>query len=90
MVGRMWRQEVDAVRHYGSLFLLTNHPFLTGRPSRARALDDLIAYIKSAGDVPIMTALELATHLEGRELPVRTHEPPDVEPDVFPHSGRGG
>lgn len=40
----MWKLEMDAMREFGSLFNLCNHPFLSGRPSRAVALRSLIEY----------------------------------------------
>lgn len=40
----MWKLEIDAMREFGSLFNLCNHPFLSGRPSRAVALRSLIEY----------------------------------------------
>ena len=47
----MWRLEFDAERAEGGCYVLTNHPFLTGRPSRAEALDDLISYVCSHDDI---------------------------------------
>ena len=43
----MWRLEFDAMRAEGAAYVLTNHPFLSGRPSRAQALDSLIEYVRS-------------------------------------------
>lgn len=40
----MWKREMDAMREFGSLFNLCCHPFLSGRPSRAVALRELIEY----------------------------------------------
>ncbi|MGY4719102.1 polysaccharide deacetylase family protein [Naumannella cuiyingiana] len=40
----MWKLEIDAMLEFGSLFNLTCHPFLSGRPSRAVALRSLIEY----------------------------------------------
>ncbi len=47
----MWQLEFDAMRAVGGCFVLTNHPFLSGRPSRANALDGLIEYVCSHDDV---------------------------------------
>ncbi|MEU6716806.1 polysaccharide deacetylase [Nonomuraea sp. NPDC046802] len=80
----MWIGEVDAMRRYGGLFMLTNHPFLTGRPSRAVALEQLIGHILDAGDVPILTGHELATHLAEVALPQRAHDKPEIEEGLFP------
>lgn len=81
----MWKDEVDAMRRFGGLFMLTNHPFLTGRPSRAVALEALIAHILEAGDVPILTGHELAMHLANVGLPERTHVRPEIEAGLFPN-----
>ncbi|MFX0574492.1 polysaccharide deacetylase family protein, partial [Nocardia nepalensis] len=43
-VERMWRAELDGMRHYGCLFNVCMHPFLTGRPGRMMALRNLISY----------------------------------------------
>src|SRR5258705_13816678 len=46
-VAEMWRLEFDGLREAGGCFVLTNHPFLSGRPSRAAALEGLIDYVCS-------------------------------------------
>src|SRR5262245_27545798 len=38
----MWSLELEAMFVIGAAFVLTCHPFLSGRPARARALDHLI------------------------------------------------
>jgi peptidoglycan/xylan/chitin deacetylase (PgdA/CDA1 family) len=35
----LWRGELDAMRRYGCLFVLTMHPFLSGRPARVEPKD---------------------------------------------------
>lgn len=80
----LWTGEVDAMRRFGGLFMLTNHPFLTGRPGRAVGLDLLIQHIKSTADVPIMTGHQLATHLATTQLTLRPHEPLEVEEGLYP------
>ncbi|KAA9160539.1 polysaccharide deacetylase [Amycolatopsis acidicola] len=80
----MWRAEVDAMRRFGGLFMLTNHPFLTGRPARAVALEQLIGHILDAGDVPILTAHELAAQLSEVVLPEHEHTRPELETGLFP------
>jgi len=79
-----WTAEVDAMRRFGSLFMLTNHPFLTGRPARAVAFERLVEHILDAGDVPVMTCHELAGRLASVELPEHDHVRPELEPGVFP------
>ncbi|GAA0896319.1 polysaccharide deacetylase [Pseudonocardia zijingensis] len=83
----MWKAEVDAMRRFGSLFMLTNHPFLTGRASRAVAFEQLVGHILDAGDVPVLTCHDLAERLAGVDLPEHDHVRPELEPDLFPTAG---
>jgi peptidoglycan/xylan/chitin deacetylase (PgdA/CDA1 family) len=81
----MWTYELDAMREYHSLFMLTNHPFLTGRPGRARALRALIEYGQSTGDVEFLRCHELAERARGdASLSTRAARRPDIEPGLFP------
>jgi peptidoglycan-N-acetylglucosamine deacetylase len=76
-VGEMWRLEFDAMRAEGGCFVLTNHPFLTGRPSRAAALEDLIAYACSLDDVWVTHLGAVAEHVRGLGLTPRSVQRPD-------------
>jgi peptidoglycan/xylan/chitin deacetylase (PgdA/CDA1 family) len=84
-VVEMWRAELDAMRRHGCLFMLTCHPFLSGRPSRIEALRVLIEHALEAGDVEFATALAIADRavddpaLEEREL-----RPLAADRDVYP------
>jgi peptidoglycan/xylan/chitin deacetylase (PgdA/CDA1 family) len=73
----MWRLEFDAMRAEGGAFVLTNHPFLSGRPSRAHALDSLIEYVRSHDDVWIASLQAIAEHVRGLGLAPRSVERPD-------------
>src|SRR5699024_4251698 len=42
----MWSVDAQAYHAEGGCFVLTNHPFLSGRPGRARMLERLIAEVK--------------------------------------------
>jgi peptidoglycan/xylan/chitin deacetylase (PgdA/CDA1 family) len=70
----MWTSEIDAMRRYGCLFMLTCHPFISGRPSRIEGLRKVIEYALNAGDVGFVdgrTAAKLAAgdpDLERRRL----------------------
>jgi peptidoglycan/xylan/chitin deacetylase (PgdA/CDA1 family) len=77
----MWRLEFDAIRAEGGCFVLTNHPFLSGRPSRAQALDGLIEYVCAQDDVWVASLGEIADHVRGLGLTPRSIERPN--PDVF-------
>lgn len=67
----MWRLEFEAIYKYGGLFTLTNHPFLSGRPSRALALDGLIKYVKSHSDVWVTNLGEIAKYVREQNLSPR-------------------
>jgi peptidoglycan/xylan/chitin deacetylase (PgdA/CDA1 family) len=68
----MWRLEFDAMRAEGGAYVLTNHPFLSGRPSRAQALDSLIEYVCSHDDVWVTSLQDIANHVRGLGLTPRS------------------
>ncbi|MHC9296142.1 polysaccharide deacetylase family protein [Mycobacterium sp. LTG2003] len=76
-VAKMWRLEFDAIRTEKGCFVLTNHPFLSGRPSRAKALESLIEYVVSLGDVWVTSMHAIAEHVRGLGLTPRAIERPD-------------
>jgi peptidoglycan/xylan/chitin deacetylase (PgdA/CDA1 family) len=47
----LWCGELDAMRDTGSLCLITCHPFLSGRPSRVRAIERFVEAARAYGDV---------------------------------------
>jgi len=73
----MWRREFDAMRAEGAAYVLTNHPFLSGRPSRAQALDSLIEYVRSYDDVWVTSLATIAEHVRGLGLTPRSVERPN-------------
>jgi peptidoglycan-N-acetylglucosamine deacetylase len=81
----LWRAELDAMRRHGCLFMLTCHPFISGRPSRVEALRALIEYALGTGDVEFTTAETIARRaLEDAELPEREPAPVEVDPEIYP------
>jgi peptidoglycan/xylan/chitin deacetylase (PgdA/CDA1 family) len=68
----MWRLEFEAMRAEGGCFVLTNHPFLSGRPSRAQALDSLIEYVRSHADVWVASMSAIANHVRSLALTPRS------------------
>jgi peptidoglycan-N-acetylglucosamine deacetylase len=60
----LWTGELDAMRDEGCLLVLTMHPFLSGRPSRAKMLGELLTRIRDRGDVWTATLGEIADHAE--------------------------
>ena len=59
-VVELWTAELDAMRGTKSLCVLTCHPFLSGRPSRARAIGEFIEFALDRGDVHFSRADNLA------------------------------
>jgi peptidoglycan-N-acetylglucosamine deacetylase len=82
----LWRRELEETAAEGACFVLTAHPFLSGRPARAHAvgrlLDEMLA-LRDAG-LWVATLGEIADHVAAAGLrPVR-HERPQVPPDWVP------
>jgi peptidoglycan/xylan/chitin deacetylase (PgdA/CDA1 family) len=75
----MWTLELQAIYRLGAAFSLCCHPFLSGRPSRAEALETLIERMKSLDGLWITTVGEVARHIGSLNLPARTCPQP-----VFP------
>lgn len=61
-VVNLWCQEYQALRKFGGLFLVTMHPWISGRASRIQALETLIRTIRQDHDVWWATCGELAQH----------------------------
>lgn len=75
----MWRDEYAAVRAEGGCFVLTGHPFLSGRPARAAALGELVAEVAS-DPVTWTTSLgEIAAHVRTLGLAPRSITRPAVD-----------
>jgi hypothetical protein len=56
----LWTSELDAMRRYGGLYVLTCHPFLSGRPHRVEVLRRLVEHALAAGDVEFVSCREAA------------------------------
>lgn len=77
-VAKMWIHELDSARRHGTLFLLTCHPFLTGRAGRLEALRSVVEAAVQRGDVKFVGCAELADEILANPLiPRRDVEPPD-------------
>lgn len=61
----LWRSELDGMRRFGGCWVLTNHPFLSGRPGRAAALDALIAEVLELPDVWVAPLADIADRVRG-------------------------
>lgn len=65
--------------------MLTNHPFITGRPSRAAVLEEVVGRALGYGDVWVASLEEIAEHVRSLGLAPRATTRPTVDPEY-----RGG
>lgn len=72
----IWQSEFEGIRSYGGCWVLTNHPFLSGRPARLKELDELMAHVTSCSDVWVNSLDAIAEHVRSLELTPRTVEKP--------------
>ena len=75
-----WTLELEALVEEGGLFMLTNHPFVSGRASRAAGLERLIARAREIDGLWIATAAEIAEHVRTLPLEPVLHAPPELPP----------
>jgi peptidoglycan-N-acetylglucosamine deacetylase len=70
-----WTLELEALVEDGGLFMLTNHPFVSGRASRAAGLERLIERAQSIDGLWIATGAEIAAHVATLGLEPIVHRP---------------
>jgi peptidoglycan/xylan/chitin deacetylase (PgdA/CDA1 family) len=75
-----WTAELEALAAEGGLFMLTNHPFISGRASRAVALESLIQRAKAIDGLWIASAQEIAEHVASLPLTPVFHRRHATEP----------
>jgi peptidoglycan-N-acetylglucosamine deacetylase len=81
----LWTNELDAMRRHGCLFMLTNHPFLSGRPGRVETLRALIEHALDRGDVEFATAGQVAARVRADpQATKRTLRPVEVDAATYP------
>jgi peptidoglycan/xylan/chitin deacetylase (PgdA/CDA1 family) len=73
-----WTLELEALVADGGLFMLTNHPFVSGRASRAAALEGLIERARAIDGLWIATAREIADHVATLGLRPVVHRRPEL------------
>jgi peptidoglycan/xylan/chitin deacetylase (PgdA/CDA1 family) len=61
----LWWREFEAMHDFGCCFVLTLHPWLSGRPSRVRLLEDLVLAMRAKGGVWFARGRELADFVRG-------------------------
>jgi peptidoglycan-N-acetylglucosamine deacetylase len=71
-----WTLELEALVDEGGLFMLTNHPFVSGRASRAVALERLIERAQDIDGLWIATGAEIAAHVATLGLEPIVHRRP--------------
>lgn len=79
----MWTLELEAMHRLGAAFVLTCHPFLSGRPGRAEALERLIERMQSLAGLWITTVGDVARHTGSLNLPSRTCPQPVLPADAY-------
>lgn len=58
----LWWREFEAMHDFGCCFVLTLHPWLSGRPSRVRLLERLVTAMQARGEVWFARGRELADY----------------------------
>jgi peptidoglycan/xylan/chitin deacetylase (PgdA/CDA1 family) len=85
VVAEAWVHELDAMRRHGAMFMLTCHPFISGRAGRIEALRIVIEAALERGDVVFRNAAGVATAtLEAGDAPRRPLTPVTVSEEDFP------
>jgi peptidoglycan/xylan/chitin deacetylase (PgdA/CDA1 family) len=85
-VREMWGAELRATAAEHGCSVFTMHPFLSGRPSRAAALADLLDEMVGMQDKGLWIAdlQSIAAHVERLELPAVHNRPQEVPPGWLP------
>jgi peptidoglycan/xylan/chitin deacetylase (PgdA/CDA1 family) len=64
----LWWREFEAMHDFGCCFVLTLHPWLSGRPSRIRLLEELVRAMQSRGGVWFARGREIAEYVRANPL----------------------
>jgi peptidoglycan/xylan/chitin deacetylase (PgdA/CDA1 family) len=81
----LWQAELDGMRRHGGLFVLTMHPFLSGRPGRVEALRALIEHGLACGDVEFVGGAEAAKRArDDPGTPRRRLAAVELDPEIYP------
>lgn len=59
----LWWREFEAMHDFGCSFVLTLHPWLSGRPSRVRLLEELLTRARDRGHVWFARGREIAEYV---------------------------
>ena len=77
-VADLWWEEIEAYVEVGGCCVITMHPFLSGRPSRVRALRGLLERAATVSDLWIATVGEVAARCADEDVPVHPLSLPTV------------
>jgi peptidoglycan/xylan/chitin deacetylase (PgdA/CDA1 family) len=71
----VWALDLEGIAAEGGIFIITLHPYLIGRPSRARILEELVERMKAIDGLWITTGQAAAEHAATQDLTPRFHRP---------------
>ena len=76
----LWWREFEAIHDFGCCCVLTLHPWLSGRPSRVRLLEDLVNAMRDRGNIWFARGREIASYVQAnpkarREIDFDAPEP---------------
>jgi len=74
----LWTSEFEGLHNDGACWVLTNHPFLSGRPGRALALGELMAEVVATPGVWVASLEEIAQHTRSLALSPRSITRPEL------------
>ena len=74
----LWTSEFEGLAAAGGCWVLTNHPFLSGRPGRARELGELMGEVSSRPGVWLASLGEIAEHTRSLGLEPRSIVKPEL------------
>jgi peptidoglycan-N-acetylglucosamine deacetylase len=60
----VYRGEIEAARRHGGLWIGVWHPFLSARPSRLDAIEELARELRDDSDIWLASLGEIAAHVE--------------------------
>jgi peptidoglycan-N-acetylglucosamine deacetylase len=84
-VAQLWGEELDAYARHRCLFVLTCHPFLTGRAGRVEIVRRLIEHGLARGDVEFVPCREAANRVQADpDLARRQLRPVEADPSLYP------
>lgn len=78
----LWTAEFEGLAAAGGCWVLTNHPFLSGRPGRAHQLGELMGEVAGTSGVWVTSLSEIAEHTRTLGLEPRSIEHPEAR--LFP------